>query len=168
MRSSPVSNSGNGRRLRFGWRSVNDTPALPLAVWGSVPCGRRCVHFRLSANGNRVRPWVATASKEPHLADPQDGALRHAPLPVDPWLLQPRRIGRATQSLRYPPRGGCRLPRISRATLLALCALRERPAVRGADPRGLAAFLVGCHHQITHEALVGWLGRNQNYEREGG
>jgi hypothetical protein len=30
--------------------------------------------------------------------------------------------------------------------------------VRGADPRGLAAFLVGCHHRITHEALVDWAG----------
>ncbi len=60
------------------------------------------------------------------------------------------------------------LLRISRSTLLGLCARSEHPAVRGADPRGLAAFLVGCHHWITHEALVDWLGRNQHYEREGG
>ena len=66
----------------------------------------------------------------------------------------------------YRPGEVCRLLRISRSTLLGLCARAEHPAVRGADPRGLAAFLVGCHHRITHEALVDWLGRNQQYERE--
>ena len=65
----------------------------------------------------------------------------------------------------YRPGEVCRLLRISRKMLLALCARGEHPAVRGADPRGLAAFLVGCHHRITHEALVDWLGRNQQYER---
>lgn len=68
----------------------------------------------------------------------------------------------------YRPGEVCRLLRISRSTLLGLCARSEHPAVRGADPRGLAAFLVGCHHRITHEALVDWLARNQHYEREGG
>ncbi len=68
----------------------------------------------------------------------------------------------------YRPGEVCRLLRISRSTLLGLCARAEHPAVRGADPRGLAAFLVGCHHRITHEALVDWLGRNQQYERECG
>jgi len=57
--------------------------------------------------------------------------------------------------------------RISRTTLLQLCAQCEHPAVGHPNPRGLAAFLVGCHHRITHEALVDWLGRNQHYEREG-
>ncbi len=66
----------------------------------------------------------------------------------------------------YRPGEVCRLLWISRSTLLQLCARGEHPAVRGADPRGLAAFLVGCHHRITHEALVDWLGRNQQYERE--
>jgi hypothetical protein len=33
-------------------------------------------------------------------------------------------------------------------------------------PHGLGSFLVGCHHQIPHEALVEWLGRNQRYEQE--
>ena len=29
-----------------------------------------------------------------------------------------------------------------------------------------APSLVGCHHRIPHEALVEWLGRNQQYEQE--
>ena len=66
----------------------------------------------------------------------------------------------------YRPGEVCRLLRISRTTLLQLCALREHPAVGHPNPRGLGSFLVGCHHRIPHEALVEWLGRNQGYERE--
>ena len=66
----------------------------------------------------------------------------------------------------YRPGEVCRLLRISRTTLLQLCALREHPAVGQPNPRGLGSFLVGCHHRIPHEALVEWLGRNQHYERE--
>ena len=66
----------------------------------------------------------------------------------------------------YRPGEVCRLLRISRTTLLQLCALREHPAVGHPNPRGLGSFLVGCHHRIPHEALVEWLGRNQQYERE--
>ena len=66
----------------------------------------------------------------------------------------------------YRPGEVCRLLRISRTTLLQLCALRGHPAVGQPNPRGLGSFLVGCHHRIPHEALVEWLGRNQHYERE--
>ena len=66
----------------------------------------------------------------------------------------------------YRPGEVCRLLRVSRTTLLQLCALREHPAVGHPNPRGLGSFLVGCHHRIPHEALVEWLGRNQQYERE--
>ena len=66
----------------------------------------------------------------------------------------------------YRPGEVCRLLRISRTTLLQLCALREHPAVGHPKPRGQGSFLVGCHHRIPHEALVEWLGRNQHYERE--
>lgn len=66
----------------------------------------------------------------------------------------------------YRPGEVCRLLRISRTTLLQLCALREHPAVGHPNPRGLGSFLVGCHHRIHHEALVEWLGRNQHNERE--
>ncbi|MBK8640271.1 MAG: helix-turn-helix domain-containing protein [Chromatiaceae bacterium] len=68
----------------------------------------------------------------------------------------------------YRPGEVCRLLRISRSTLLQLCAQREHPAVGHPTPRGLGSFLVGCHHRIPHEALVEWLGRNQQYERESG
>ena len=54
----------------------------------------------------------------------------------------------------YRPGEVCRLLRISRTTLLQLCALREHPAVGHPNPRGLGSFLVGCHHRIPHEALV--------------
>lgn len=99
---------------------------------------------------------------------------RGANLPPSPRTLaetQLEALLRATGIPRagvYRPGEVCRLLRISRSTLLGLCARAEHPAVRGADPRGLAAFLVGCHHRITHEALVEWLGRNQQYERECG
>ena len=66
----------------------------------------------------------------------------------------------------YRPGEVCRLLRISRTTLLSLCALAEHPEARRTDPRGLASFLVGCHHRITHTALVDWLARNQRNQQE--
>ncbi len=99
--------------------------------------------------------------------------VRHpdpGPTPRDQAEGQLEALLRATGIPRsgvYRPGEVCRLLRISRSTLLQLCALREHPAVGHPNPRGLGSFLVGCHHRIPHEALVEWLGRNQNYEREG-
>lgn len=66
----------------------------------------------------------------------------------------------------YRPGEVCRLLRISRTTLLALCQLAEHPASRHADPRALESFLVGCHHRIAHVTLVEWLMRNQKHQRD--
>lgn len=68
----------------------------------------------------------------------------------------------------YRPGEVCRLLRVSRTTLLQLCAQAEHPDVQRADPRGLASFLVGCHHRIPHAALVAWLARNQHHARAQG
>ena len=68
----------------------------------------------------------------------------------------------------YRPGEVCRLLRISPTTLRQFCELAEHPAVLNPDPRALASFLVGCHHRISHAALVDWLMRNQKFEREGG
>ena len=85
------------------------------------------------------------------------------------WTVTARRLGIDLPSPRTCAEGQfAALLCISRSTLLVLCARGEHPAVRGADPCGLAAFLVGCHHRITHEVLVDWPGRNQQYERECG
>ena len=67
----------------------------------------------------------------------------------------------------YRPGEVCRLLRISRSTLLALCQLAEHPEVRNTDPRALASFLIGSHHRVSHVALVEWLERNQKFQREG-
>ena len=67
----------------------------------------------------------------------------------------------------YRPGEVCRLLRISPTTLRQFCELAEHPAVKNPDPRALASFLVGCHHRISHAALVDWLMRNQKFEREG-
>ena len=68
----------------------------------------------------------------------------------------------------YRPGEVCRLLRISSTTTLRqFCELAEHPAVKNPDPRALASFLVGCHHRISHAALVDWLMRNQKFEREG-
>jgi hypothetical protein len=65
----------------------------------------------------------------------------------------------------YRPGEVCRVLRITRPTVLALCALAEHPAVGRVDPRALESFLVGTHHRIPHTALVDWLARNQTYQR---
>ena len=67
----------------------------------------------------------------------------------------------------YRPGEVCRLLRISPTTLRQFCELAEHPAVKNADPRALDSFLVGCHHRISHAALVEWLVRNQKFQREG-
>ena len=67
----------------------------------------------------------------------------------------------------YRPGEVCRLLRISPTTLRQFCELAEHPAVKNPDPRALESFLVGCHHRISHAALVDWLMRNQKFEREG-
>ena len=67
----------------------------------------------------------------------------------------------------YRPGEVCRLLRISPTTLRQFCELSEHPAVKNADPRALDSFLVGCHHRISHAALVEWLVRNQKFQREG-
>ena len=66
----------------------------------------------------------------------------------------------------YRPGEVCRLLRISRSTLLVLCLLAEHPAAWRAHPRALDFFLVGCHHRISHAALVEWLERNQTFQRD--
>ena len=68
----------------------------------------------------------------------------------------------------YRPGEICRLLRISPTTLRQFCELAEHPAVKNPDPRALESFLVGCHHRISHAALVDWLMRNQTFQREGG
>ena len=68
----------------------------------------------------------------------------------------------------YRPGEVCRVLRISPTTLRQFCELAEHPAVPNHDPRALESFLVGCHHRISHAALVDWLMRNQKFEREGG
>jgi len=60
----------------------------------------------------------------------------------------------------------CQLLRISPPTLRHFCELAEHPAVKNPDPRALESFLVGCHHRISHTALVDWLVRNQKFQRE--
>ena len=67
----------------------------------------------------------------------------------------------------YRPGEVCRLLRISPTTLRQFCELSEHPAVKNADPRALDSFLVGCHHRISHAALVEWLVKNQKFQREG-
>ena len=67
----------------------------------------------------------------------------------------------------YRPGEVCRLLRISPTTLRQFCERAEHPAVKNPDPRALESFLVGCHHRITHAALVDWLVRNQTFQREG-
>ncbi|WP_034430106.1 hypothetical protein [Candidatus Contendibacter odensensis] len=67
----------------------------------------------------------------------------------------------------YRPGEVCQLLRIRPTTLRQFCELAEHPAVKNADPRDLDAFLVGCHHRISHPALVEWLVRNQKFQREG-
>ena len=66
----------------------------------------------------------------------------------------------------YRPGEVCRLLRISPTTLRQFCELAEHPAVKNPDPRALDSFLVGCHHRISHAALVDWLMRNQTFQRE--
>ena len=66
----------------------------------------------------------------------------------------------------YRPGEVCRLLRISPTTLRQFCELAEHPAVPRRDPRALESFLVGCHHRISHAALVEWLARNQTFQRE--
>ena len=67
----------------------------------------------------------------------------------------------------YRPGEVCRLLRISPNTLRQFCERAEHPAVKNPDPRALESFLVGCHHRITHAALVDWLVRNQTFQRHG-
>ena len=67
----------------------------------------------------------------------------------------------------YRPGEVCRLLRISPTTLRQFCELAEHPAVPNRDPRALESFLVGCHHRISHAALVEWLMRNQKFQRDG-
>ena len=66
----------------------------------------------------------------------------------------------------YRPGEVCRLLRISPTTLRQFCELAEHPAVKNPDPRALESLLVGCHHRISHAALVEWLSRNQTFQRE--
>lgn len=66
----------------------------------------------------------------------------------------------------YRPGEVCRILRISRTTLIGLCALAEHPDARRDNPRALASFLIGCHHRIPHPALANWLEKNQSYQRD--
>lgn len=66
----------------------------------------------------------------------------------------------------YRPGEVCRLLRISPTTLRQFCELAEHPAVPNPDPRALESFLVGCHHRVSHTALVEWLARNQTFQRK--
>ena len=54
-------------------------------------------------------------------------------------------------------------PRFQSRTFAAFTATTVRPAQR---PLWLESFLVGCHHRISHAALVAWLERNQKYQRD--
>jgi hypothetical protein len=65
----------------------------------------------------------------------------------------------------YRPGEVCKLLRISKTTLMNLCDLSEHPTVQQ-KPRALDSFLIGCHHRISHAALVDWLDRNQKFMRE--
>ncbi len=112
---------------------------------------------------------MSTAAARPGLSIAEILLGPLSPRSCSTWTGTSQRLGIDLPSPRTLAEGQfAALLRISRSTLLGLCAMGEHPAVRGADPRGLAAFLVGCHHRITHEALVDWLGRNQQYERESG
>ena len=91
-----------------------------------------------------------------------DPALRSSAAAQLDALLQGEGIAR--QSV-YRPGEVCRLLRITRPTVLALCALAEHPQSGRVDPRALESFLVGTHHRIPHTALVDWLARNQAYQR---
>ena len=100
----------------------------------------------------------------PCKGDPPPDLRARAETQLQGWLqaegLDPRAV--------YRPGEVCRLLRISPTTLRQFCELTEHPAVGNPDPRALESFLVGCHHRISHAALVDWLMRNQTFQREGG
>ena len=95
--------------------------------------------------------------------DPPPDLRARAETQLRGWLqaegLDPRAV--------YRPGEVCRLLRISPTTLRQFCELAEHPAVGHPDPRALESFLVGCHHRISHAALVDWLMRNQTFQRDG-
>ncbi len=109
-------------------------------------------------------------------ATPHFGGLVGIHAPGSPSDLRARAEGQLAALLRaeviearavYRPGEVCRLLRISPTTLRQFCELAEHPAVKNPDPRALDSFLVGCHHRISHAALVEWLARNQTFQREG-
>lgn len=110
------------------------------------------------------------------VTDARSGGLAGTRTPGSPSDLRERAEEQLETLLRaetiearavYRPGEVCRLLRISPTTLRQFCEMAEHPAVKNPDPRALDSFLVGCHHRISHAALVEWLARNQTFQREG-
>lgn len=115
------------------------------------------------SEGLHIQGRVARLAGRPTCpAEGLDPALRSIAATQLDTLLQGEGIAR---QVVYRPGEVCRLLRVTRPTMLALCALAEHPTAGRADPRALDSFRVGNHHRITHTALVDWLARNQTYQR---